>query len=225
MQVKGPVSVVISTRKRDEEFIQRTKVRFGHPNTEMLVYENDGSSSLASLYNRGLKESTNPVAVFMHDDVEIETPDVTRKLLKLFNNNPLHGIIGLAGTNHLIDAAWWRRLGSLFGQVKLLKDGELRDLNFSPPLGDRLKNVVCIDGLFIAVHKMRVKKPFDEEFRGFHFYDIPFCVQNHIEGVGIGVTTQIMVIHKSTGDITEDWHQESRLFMSKYGHLLPLQKA
>ena len=63
MKVKAPVSVVISTRKRDEDFILRTRQRFGHLGTEMLVFENDGSESLAALYNRGLRDASNPVVL------------------------------------------------------------------------------------------------------------------------------------------------------------------
>ncbi len=224
MKVKAPVSVVISTRKRDEEFIQRTKDRFGHPGTEMLVFENNGSESLASLYNRGLRESVNPVVVFMHDDVEIETPHATQKLLQLFNNHPNHGVIGLAGASKLVDGVWWSQRESLYGQVKHWKEGAARQLNYSAPLGDRLRDVVCVDGLFFAVRKDRVRKPFDEGFTGFHFYEIPFCVQNFLDGVGIGVTTKLMVFHKSPGEINEDWKEQRLLFLRKYGHLLPLAK-
>lgn len=224
MKLKAPVSVVISTRKRDEDFIQRTRERFGHPGTEMLVFENNGSESLASLYNRGLAEALNPVVVFMHDDVEIETPNATQKLLQLFNNHPSHGVIGLAGTSQLVDGVWWSQRASLYGQVKHWKEGAARQLDYSAPLGDRLKDVVCVDGLFFAVRKDRVRKSFDEEFSGFHFYEVPFCVQNFLEGVGIGVTTKIMVLHKSSGDVNENWKQERLRFLRKYGHLLPLSR-
>ena len=85
-----------------------------------------------------------------------------------------------------------------------------------------LKDVVTVDGLFFAVHKNRIKEKFDEEFDGFHFYDIPFCVLNHLKGVKIGVTTKIMVIHKSIGQVNEQWVNNKSIFEKKYGNNLPL---
>ena len=35
------VSVVISTRKIDEEYVKHVKKMFSQPDTEILVYEND----------------------------------------------------------------------------------------------------------------------------------------------------------------------------------------
>lgn len=217
------VSVVISTRKRDDIFVKRTKKCFGGSRSEMLVYENDGTSSLASIYNRGLNESNHPIVVFMHDDLELETQNVSQELSRLFHNHPAHGIIGLAGTNHLTNGGWWTLRSSLFGQVKHIKEGKLCQINYSASLGDSLANVVCVDGLFIAVHKDRIRKPFNEKFKGFHFYDIPFCVDNLLERVKVGVTTKIVALHKSEGKLSEAWHRECALFLGEYSFILPVQ--
>ena len=40
------VSVVISTRKIDDEYLKHVEKMFSHPNTEILIYENDGVNSL-----------------------------------------------------------------------------------------------------------------------------------------------------------------------------------
>lgn len=218
-----PVSVVISTRKRDESFVQRTKKHFGGSRSEMLVYENDGTQSLASIYNHGLNESTHQIVVFMHDDLELETHNVAKELGRLFHNHPAYGIIGLAGTNHLTNGGWWTHRSSLFGQVKHIKQGRLCQINYSASLGDSLANVVCVDGLFIAVQKNRVRKPFNQKFKGFHFYDITFSIDNWLAGVKVGVTTNIVGLHKSGGDLSEAWHRECALFQSEYSFILPLQ--
>jgi len=190
---------------------------------EMLVYENDGSFSLASIYNKGLQEAVNELVVFMHDDVEIETRDVARELSRLFHAHPSHGIIGLAGTNHLTNGGWWTLRSSLFGRVKHIKEGKLCQVNYSASLGDSLANVICVDGLFIAIQKNRLRKAFNENFTGFHFYDIPFCIDNFLERVKVGVTTKIMVLHKSEGKLSEEWQRQSRLFLQQYSFILPLQ--
>ena len=76
-----PVSVVISTRKIDDEYLKHVSKMFSHPKTEILVYENEGEYSLPQLYNVGLRDSQYDDVVFMHDDLTIETVNVTKKSL------------------------------------------------------------------------------------------------------------------------------------------------
>jgi hypothetical protein len=169
-----------------------------------------------------LDESVNDVVVFMHDDIDIETTGVTNKLLRLFDTHPEHGIIGLAGTDDLVSGMWWQKREKMYGQVKHEHLGKVHRNNYSGTFGDGLKDVVIVDGLFIAVHKKRIVERFDEEFPGFHFYDTPFCVLNHLKGVKIGVTTKILVVHKSVGAVDKKWEKNRLFFEAKYGHNLPL---
>lgn len=216
------LSVVISTKKTENVSLKHLMERFAHPKTEFLIYENNNQYSLSQLYNKGLSESKNDIIVFMHDDIIIETPSITRKIIKLFQNNPEYGIIGLAGTDTLVSGMWWEKRDRMFGQVKHQHEGRTWKNSYSGGFGDNLKEVVCVDGLFFAVHKKRLKEKFDEEFNGFHFYDIPFCISNFLNGVKIGVTTKIMVIHKSIGMVNEQWGVNKLIFEAKYNEHLPL---
>jgi hypothetical protein len=112
-----PVSVVISTRKIDDEYLKHVEKMFSHPKTQILVYENDGISSLAEIYNDGLKDSIYDVVVFMHDDLIIETKCIGEKINKLFDKNPEFGIIGIAGTTDLVNGRWWEIKKSMVGEV------------------------------------------------------------------------------------------------------------
>lgn len=217
-----PISVVIPTRKIDDNFLIRVGKSFSHPKTEIIAYENNGEYSLSQLYNKGLEDSTNDIVVFMHDDVEIETSNITPKIERLFERNPEYGIIGLAGTDNLVNGMWWSDRERMYGQVKHEHEGRVHRNNYSGTFGENLKEVVIVDGLFFAVHKNRIKEKFDEEFPGFHFYDLPFCVSNFKKGVKIGVTTKILVVHKSIGMIDKKWEKNKLFFESKYGDLLPL---
>ena len=216
------ISVVISTRKIDISNTLKIKKKFSDPRTEILTYENNNEISLSKLYNKGLEESKNNIVVFMHDDIDIETPNVAHILNQLFSKFPNHGIIGLAGTDELVSGMWWEKREKMYGKVKHEHNGKIHCSHYSENLGSNLKEVVTVDGLFFAVHKERIKEKFDEEFDGFHFYDIPFCVLNHLKGVKIGVTTKIMVIHKSIGQVNEQWKNNKLFFEKKYGNNLPL---
>lgn len=216
------LSVVISTKKSENVNLKHLKDKFVHPKTEFLIYENNNQYSLSEIYNKGLLESKNDVIVFMHDDIMIETPTITKKILKLFENNSDYGIIGLAGTDELVSGMWWEKREKMYGQVKHQHEGKTWKNTYSEGFGDNLKEVVCVDGLFFAVHKKRISEGFDEEFKGFHFYDIPFCILNFMKGVKIGVTTKIMVIHKSIGMVDKKWEKNKLFFEAKYGNNLPL---
>jgi len=218
-----PVSVVISTRKIDDKFIEHVSKKFSHPKTQIIVFENDGIS-LSKIYNEGLEKSTSDIVVFMHDDVNIETSNLTPKINRLFDNNPEYGIIGVAGTDNLTSGRWWDNQENMFGIVSHEHEGKRHTNYFSKQQYiDTLKEVVTIDGLFMMVHKNRIKHTFNEEFRGFHFYDLPICVENYMDGVKIGVTTKIKLLHKSIGMTNKEWERNKLLFEALYEKKLPLK--
>ena len=217
------VSVVISTRKIDSTYYDHVKRMFSHPNTEILMYENDGEMSLTQVYNKGLKESVNDIVVFMHDDLILETSNMTPKIVKLFEKHPEYGIIGIAGTDKLTSGMWWQNRENMFGVVGHLHEGKRHVNHYSKGVfNDVLKDVVIVDGLFFMVRKSLLKKEFNEQFEGFHFYDISFCVENQFEGVKIGLTTKFGVTHKSVGITNKQWEKNKLLFEALFEKRLPL---
>jgi hypothetical protein len=219
----SPVSVVISTRKIDDSYVKHVEKMFSHPKTEILFYENEGEYSLTQLYNVGLRDSVNDIVVFMHDDLILETPNMTPKIVKLFEKHPEYGIIGVAGTDKLTSGRWWDNRDNMYGVVGHIHGGKRHVNHYSKGVfNDVLKDVVIVDGLFFAVHKGRIKKGFDEQFEGFHFYDISFCVENFLEGVKIGLTTKVNLTHKSIGMTNKKWEKNKLLFEALYDKKLPL---
>ena len=217
------VSVVISTRNIDDEYLKHVEKMFSHPKTEILIYENDGEMSLTQVYNKGLKESVNDIVVFMHDDLILETPNMTPKIVKLFEKHPEYGIIGIAGTDKLTSGMWWQNRENMFGVVGHIHEGKRHVNHYSKGVfNDVLKDVVIVDGLFFMVRKSLLKKEFNEQFEGFHFYDISFCVENQFEGVKIGLTTKFGVTHKSVGMTNKQWEKNKLLFEALFEKRLPL---
>jgi len=217
------VSVVISTRKIDSTYYDHVKRMFSHPNTEILMYENDGEVSLTQVYNKGLKESVNDIVVFMHDDLILETSNMTPKIVKLFEKHPEYGIIGIAGTDKLTSGRWWDNRENMFGVVGHIHEGKRHVNHYSKGVfNDVLKDVVIVDGLFFMIRKSLIKKEFNEQFEGFHFYDISFCVENQFEGVKIGLTTKFGVTHKSVGITNKQWEKNKLLFEALFEKQLPL---
>lgn len=223
MNKENSISVVISTRKLDESYNKHVLSSFNSKTCELLVYENNKQYSLSELYNKGLDESKNDIVVFMHDDLFIDTPDVTPKINHLFKKNVEHGIIGLAGTTKMTSGMWWEDRSTMYGMVNHEANGQkYLSIYNQERFNEKVKDVVTIDGLFMMVHKNRIKNKFNEEFKGFHFYDIPFCIDNFMNEVKIGVTTKIRVTHKSVGVTNMEWENNKLLFESKYGNMFPI---
>lgn len=219
-----PISVVISTRKIDDTYLKHVEKMFSHPKTQILIYENDGADSLPKIYNTGLQDSEHDIVVFMHDDLILETPNITPKVVKLFEENPEYGIIGLAGTDNLMSGMWWQDRESMYGVVGHEHEGKRHVNHYSKQsFGEKPKEVVIVDGLLMMVHKKRIKHTFNEEFKGFHFYDLPFCVDNHLDGVKVGVTTKIRVTHKSIGITNKQWEKYKLFFEALYEKLFPIR--
>lgn len=223
MKRNDTVSIVISTIKEDKDYTEHVRKMFSHPKNEILVYENDGKYSLTEIYNKGLKESENDIVVFIHDDLIIDTKNLTPKIIKLFERNKDYGIIGIAGTDNLVSGVWWQNRADMYGVVGHIQEGKRHVNKYSQKAyNEVLKDVVVVDGLFIMAHKKRLKKGFNEQFKKFHFYDIPFCVENFMEGVKIGVTTKFNITHKSVGMTNKDWERNKLLFEALYEKELPL---
>ena len=219
-----PISVVISTRRIDDEYLKHVEKMFSHPKTEILIYENDGVNSLPEIYNIGLNDAKNDIIVFMHDDLILETRNITPKVIRLFEKNPDYGIIGIAGTDNLISGVWWQDRSSMYGVVGHEHEGKRHVNHYSKgDFSEKLKEVVVIDGLFMMIHKNRIKHKFNEQFPGFHFYDLPICLENYLDGVKIGVTTKIRVTHKSIGMVDKKWEKNKLFFEALYEKNFPLK--
>jgi GT2 family glycosyltransferase len=221
------ITVVISTRKTEEDYLKRIRESAG-VDVQILCYENNREYSLTQLYNRGLDEAKNDIVVFMHDDLILEKNSRWGlKLQKAFDTYPF-GILGKAGTTIMRESAkWWEDAGSMVGKVyhqafhpkqqKIVKWASEYSFNIS----NNIIPVVAVDGLFFAVHKGRIKKRFDETIEGFHMYDIDFCLNNHLEGVKIGVVFDFDITHKSIGETNQEWEMNRVKVSQKYAGRLP----
>lgn len=218
------LSVVFSTKKINEDFVKLIKSTSGVHNIEILPYENPGKYSLNEVYNMGLEKASNDVVIFCHDDIRFETKNWGRKMLKNFSKHPDFGIIGVAGTRYLSTTGrWWDDFSKMHGAVYHEKDGNKWLTRYSKDIGTKLTSVVLVDGLFFGVSKKKLVKGFDETIKGFHFYDVEFCFSNYLEGVKIGVCTNVRLTHLSIGQTNEVWEKNRGFFADKYKDRLPVK--
>lgn len=215
------ITIGYSTRESNSDFINYLIKSSGYKKLEVIEKVNDGSKSLSQLYNEILNESKTDIVVFCHDDIYFDTTSWYSKLIKHFEKTDF-GIIGMAGTTSMpSNGMWWHDRKKMVGIVNHENDGKKWESKYADSVGNSILQTVIVDGLFIAIHKKRIKRQFNEEFKGFHFYDIPFCFENHIDGVKVGVITNIRITHKSIGQTNEQWEENRKLFEEKYKSNLP----
>ena len=75
------LTVVFSSKKVDTDFVEIIKATSGVHNIEVLPYENPGKYSLSEVYNMALRDATNNIIVFCHDDIKFDTRNWVERLL------------------------------------------------------------------------------------------------------------------------------------------------
>jgi hypothetical protein len=217
------ITIGFSTRKSNPAFIEQIKKTVGPKTVEIIEVINNGEKSLSKVYNEILGQAKNNIVVLCHDDIIFEDKGWGNKLIKHFDKTNF-GILGVAGTTSMPSSGmWWEERNKMLGIVNHKHEGKQWESKYSTSLGNEAEQVVIVDGLFMAIHKDRIKSNFIEDFDGFHFYDIAFCFENYIKGVDIGVIYNIKITHLSIGQTNEKWEENKIKFAEKYADNLPIK--
>jgi hypothetical protein len=216
------ITIGYSTRESKPELISYFRKSSGNPKVQIIEKINNGEKNLSQVYNEIINESDNDIIVLCHDDIYFDTNNWSSKLIKLFDKNPEYGILGMAGTTHMpISGTWWDDRTKMYGIVNHENGGKKWESRYSNSFENSIKPVVVDDGVFIAIHRKRIKELFDETVDGFHMYDVNFCFKNFLSDVNIGVLTNIRITHKSIGMTNEQWEVNKNIFVEKYKDNLP----
>ena len=217
-------TIGFSTKNIDEKFIDHLRNTCGPKNVEIIPFENKGTHSLSEAYNSILEQSSNDIVVLCHDDIYFEKKGWGNKLLKHFNKNTDYGILGVAGSLELPKSAkWWENPKKMRGIVNHEHEGRKWESRYSSSLGNKIEETALVDGLFIAVHKKRIKTHFNTDVKGFHMYDVSFCAENFLKDVKIGVIYDIRITHLSIGQTNDEWERNRENFSKKYESELPIK--
>ncbi|MEJ0004917.1 MAG: glycosyltransferase [Steroidobacteraceae bacterium] len=179
--------------------------------------------SLAEGYNFGAERATGEILIFSHDDIEFLDP--ARWLRNLHEHMALFDVLGLAGTNRLVSAAWAQSGPPYtFGQVGEV-DGRVapfRVLIFAAPR-PAVSGMQALDGLFLVVRReVLATTQFDAQtFDGFHCYDIDFTYCAHRAGFKLAVACDLPVLHASQGNFDQTWARYAERFKHKHSATLP----
>ena len=216
------ITIGYSTRNSNKEFQEYLKKSAGHPKIQIIEKVNNGEKNLSEVYNEIISESNFDIVVLCHDDIYFDTNNWATKLVRQFDKNSDYGILGMAGTTEMPKSGmWWENRSKMYGIVNHESEGKKWESKYSDSLGNDVKEVVVVDGVFIAINKQKIKSTFDETVDGFHMYDVNFCFKNFLQDVKIGVLTNVRLTHKSIGMTNDKWEENRNLFAEKYSEFLP----
>lgn len=216
------ITIGYSTRVSNPKFQEYLRKSCGHPKVQIIEKVNNGEKSLSQTHNEIIKESQNDIVVLCHDDIYFDTNSWGRKLIKHFEESN-YGILGVAGTTNVHESGrWWTDNTKMVGIVNHENEGKKWESRYANGIPNSIHEVCLVDGLFIAVHKNRIKNTFNESVSGFHFYDMTFCTENHLSGVPIGVIYNIRITHKSIGMTNDSWEKNRELYVERFKDVLPI---
>ena len=130
----------------------------------------------------------------------------------------------MAGTTDIPEnGMWWSDRTKMVGIVNHEHQNKKWESKYSNGFFNEIFQVCLVDGLFIAINKEKIQKNFNEEVSGFHFYDVTFCVENHLSDVKIGVIYDVRVTHKSIGVTNEKWEENRMEFAERFKSDLPIK--
>lgn len=216
------LTIVYSSHKgkdHDNAFNEHISKTIGTSH-RIVGYENMNEFSLTEVYNKLLEPNyPNPI-IFIHNDIKFKAHGWGKVIERIFSATD-YGIIGLAGTTQIpASGMWWEDSTKMVGIVNHTDGIKEWTSTYSPPFRG-VKRVAAIDGVFIAVNPSKLMYGFNEDFKGFHFYDLSFSIENALAEVKIGVTTDIRIVHSSVGMVNAQWESNKAQFVEMFNQYLP----
>ncbi|MDB0440905.1 glycosyltransferase family protein [Clostridioides difficile] len=128
-----------------------------------------GANSIASAYNKAIREVDAKYKVYLHQDTFIINKNFIYDILDIFNNNVDVGMIGVAGVKDVpVNGVWWdsdNRVGKVYDS----HTGKMDIYEFNDFEGD-FDEVMAIDGLIMITQYDLLWR--EDKFDGWHFYDL-----------------------------------------------------
>ncbi|WP_167747136.1 glycosyltransferase [Cohnella luojiensis] len=152
---------------------------------EPLAVRRSGSMALG--YNQALQQTDAKYKVYMHQDVLILNRRFFVDLIKLFEEHPAIGLLGVVGAKTLpVSGIWWeapKRVGKIYDSIS----GKAAITDWGGFTG-ALSEVLVVDGLLMSTqYDLRWR---DDLFDGWHFYDTSQCMEFIQTGYKVAVPNQ-----------------------------------
>lgn len=229
------ISIIICNRgeKIISDLENNIKSTIGDIEYEIICINNEkGQYNIFQAYNIGVEKAKFPYLCFLHDDVRFHTLNWGGNVINHFSDKDV-GMIGVAGPTFLSKnpGIWWG-INSESNPTYSTRQKNIDTNRQNPkeqhttnnnPFKEKVSEVVALDGLFFCIRKDLFDSiKFDEEYGGFHFYDIDISLQVFNLKYKLVCVYDILIEHISVSNLSAEWIKSSRLFYNKWRGMLPV---
>lgn len=194
--------------------------------TETNVLLVNGDAGICFKYNEALsniKDQLNDddIVIFSHDDITIRDEYMPEKLKMFFELKPNIALAGVIGTSkYSKEGGWWHDYKHESGKGKIIQGKPDGTKYLMEVCNGMFDDVVLIDGCIMFMRGSIAKNfRFESDLlTRYHFYDYDTCFQLLNQGYDIGII-DILVEHKSHGELTDDWYTQKEIFQKKWNNL------
>jgi len=227
------ISVIICSAKEQDlvkakENISQT-IGVAH---EVIAFDNsDGKKGICEVYNAGGKLAKFDILCFMHEDIEMITPEWGKQMVSLFADNPNIGLAGVAGGGYksITPSGWYNydieNNGGAYSNILqgYKRDGLPETHDYNNPNNESFSKVACVDGCWLCARKTVWQEfPFDELLlKKFHGYDLDFSLSVNLK-YDVVVTFEVLLRHFSEGNYDHKWFEEMLKVHEKWSYYLPV---
>ncbi len=192
------ISFIVSThREADFARLESNLAATVDAPYEIIPIENLGRYSLTEAYNIGARKSRGAFLCFVHEDIVFRDAHWDLAVLERFTVHSNLGLLGVAGSVARPDLP----IGTFLGYPELdrstfchLNDNhEVEEVHC--PYPEEECEVRVLDGVFLFARREAWERfPFDENVRGFHFYDVDFSLRI-AQHYRVEVAANLMIEH------------------------------
>lgn len=193
---------------------------------ELVVIDNSKNEySIFSAYNEGVRRANGDVLCFMHEDILYHTQGWGKLVNDALRDESI-GQVGVIGSQFLPNtmASWWL-CSATKGQI--LQGYKDPKGNYSASLDgeniQQLTDTVVVDGLWFCMNRtMFSLVRFDENtYNSYHCYDVDISMQVLSRGRRVVVVPDLLIEHRSLGNVTTSYYNQLQVFYDKWQANLP----
>jgi GT2 family glycosyltransferase len=225
------ISVIICSRreKLDPDLAENIRQTVGVPYEIIRIDNSHGQYNIFEAYNLGVGRAKGEFLCFMHEDIVFHSNDWGRAV-EQYLSKPQVGAIGVAGGNVVLDRFDWRFYGDFYhtymmqGAFTVTEQPEYTILAYPPPKRRPLFQVAVIDGVWMCMRRnlFDTVRFDDVTFHDFHLYDSDICMQINAMGLGVFVTNDVLLEHRSEGTFSRGFTDALQVFFDKWRNNLPM---
>lgn len=199
---------------------------------ELVIIDNSNDEySIFSAYNEGVRRAKGDFLCFMHEDIIYHSQKWGNTIISYFKQFPNAGVIGVAGTHFLskLPSGWWE---TDITSRNLLQGNKYNgiyecSLDYVDVYKSNPTQVASVDGLWMCMPRDVLNKvKWDERrFNGFHGYDLDMSMQVWKAGYEVHVIWDILLEHKSLGNVKTNFYDIYDVLWKKWADSLPMVKG